>query len=234
MFAIAGLAVIALAACGGTEETEAGANNELPVDELPVDELPVDEIGEPMEPGTYQPVAAMDDMVDPQPAPIDEVIVGGDGQSITVRYQNGYEPCSGARVKVIEDDLTIEILLETGLHPNVAAMSCLAGTTGYEQTLILDSPIGEREVMWTQASPAESEQSAGQAENQPDNESDEDVIDAFIGLDLDEAEAKAEAQGRAFRVAELDGEPMMLTADVVTTRVNVTVENGIVQSGYLG
>jgi hypothetical protein len=233
--------------CGGTEETEAGAGSggeidpssadqdsdgqELPVDD-PTDQAPGEDSD--MGPGTgeYEPIAALDDLVDPQPAPIDDVAVGTE-QAIIVRYQNGYAPCAGARVTVVETDSTIEVSLETGLDPNAAAMSCLAGITGYEQTVLLASPIGDRELIWDQAEASTPPSDTDDA-SLPSEQEQAEVLAPFIGLELADAAAQAEADGRALRVAELDGEPMMLTEDFVPSRLNVTVENGVVVGGYLG
>lgn len=52
----------------------------------------------------------------------------------------------------------------------------------------------------------------------------------IIGLPVDEAQAQVEGDDRQFRVAEIDGEPQALTMDLVEGRVNVVVNDGIVES----
>ena len=50
----------------------------------------------------------------------------------------------------------------------------------------------------------------------------------IIGLPLAEAEEAAEAEGFVLRTAIEDGEPLALTMDFVTNRVNVEVTDGVV------
>lgn len=54
---------------------------------------------------------------------------------------------------------------------------------------------------------------------------DESIV---VGLPLDEAVAAAEAEGFMVRTAIEDGEPLALTMDFVTNRINVEVADGIV------
>ncbi len=48
----------------------------------------------------------------------------------------------------------------------------------------------------------------------------------LVGLDVGEAEARVRAKGLRFRVVEKDGEPLPVTCDYRTDRVNVSVANG--------
>jgi hypothetical protein len=50
----------------------------------------------------------------------------------------------------------------------------------------------------------------------------------YIGLSVEEAEAKAEADGRPSRVVEEDGESLPVTMDFNEMRLNFTVEDGTV------
>ena len=47
-----------------------------------------------------------------------------------------------------------------------------------------------------------------------------------VGLPFDEASEAAEAEGFVLRIAIEDGEPLALTMDFVTNRVNVAVDDG--------
>ena len=51
-------------------------------------------------------------------------------------------------------------------------------------------------------------------------------FDAYIGLTVADATAKADADGRASRVVEEDGESLPVTMDFDETRLNVTVVDG--------
>lgn len=58
--------------------------------------------------------------------------------------------------------------------------------------------------------------------------------DGLIGLATEEAAKVAEAQGWGFRVAELEGEPQVMTMDYRTDRVNVVVVGGVVTAVTIG
>lgn len=159
------------AACGGDETVEAGdlPNAELPEDSQTDPDLDDDpeviddadgsesegadadgtEGGNPVT-GGYQLTDAQPDMISGQPAPIDEVVIVDD-QTIGVRYENGSEPCSLADVTVTETDAEIVVALQTGLHPNAAAMSCIAQVLSYEIQVSLDAPVGDRTIVTTEA-----------------------------------------------------------------------------------
>jgi hypothetical protein len=53
-------------------------------------------------------------------------------------------------------------------------------------------------------------------------------FDDYVGLTVDEATAKAEADGRPSRVVEIDGEPQPATMDFIENRLNFAVEDGTV------
>lgn len=57
-------------------------------------------------------------------------------------------------------------------------------------------------------------------------EFDESLI---VGLPVDEAQQVVEDEGWEFRVAVIDGEEQMLTMDYVENRVNVVVDDGLVE-----
>lgn len=51
---------------------------------------------------------------------------------------------------------------------------------------------------------------------------------SYIGLDLDAAGARADEQGRPWRVVRQDGEDLIVTADFNPNRLNFTVDDGVV------
>jgi hypothetical protein len=60
------------------------------------------------------------------------------------------------------------------------------------------------------------------------------ALQAFVGLTEQQAEAQAAANGWPFRVAERDGEQLMVTQDFNEERVNVAVQNGKVTRAWFG
>jgi hypothetical protein len=60
------------------------------------------------------------------------------------------------------------------------------------------------------------------------------ALQAFVGLTEQQAAAQAAANGWAFRVAERDGEQLMLTQDYNEERVNVATQNGKVSRAWFG
>ncbi len=86
------------------------------------------------------------EMISPQKAVIQSVETIDDS-TLGVRFQNGAEPCAAANVTVTETADSVTVLLETGLDPNAAAMSCIAQVFDYEIRVGLDAPIGDREII---------------------------------------------------------------------------------------
>jgi hypothetical protein len=60
------------------------------------------------------------------------------------------------------------------------------------------------------------------------------ALPAFVGLTEQQAAAQAAANGWPFRVAERDGEQLMLTQDYNEERVNVAVQTGKVTRAWFG
>lgn len=58
--------------------------------------------------------------------------------------------------------------------------------------------------------------------------SDEELAAEYIGLTIEDAEAKAEDEGRPHRVIELDGESLPATQDFIEDRLNFSVADGVV------
>lgn len=50
----------------------------------------------------------------------------------------------------------------------------------------------------------------------------------LVGKSLNEVKSYAQSAGLITRVVNIDGAPMMLTCDFNTSRLNLTVDNGIV------
>ncbi len=165
-----------LAACGGDEEVVAGSTGDSDSDQQqPSDsdtetdadtnadsdgETDMDADGESHDDGDtgsesgdasgegfdIQSTTSHPELVSAQKWLIDDVITI-DEQTLGVRYQAGAEPCSLANVTVTETDTSVTVLLETGLNPNAAAMSCIAQVFDYEIQVALDQPLGDREII---------------------------------------------------------------------------------------
>jgi hypothetical protein len=60
------------------------------------------------------------------------------------------------------------------------------------------------------------------------------ALQAFVGLTEQQAVAQAAANGWPFRVAERDGEQLLLTQDYNEERINVAVQNGMVTRAWFG
>ena len=181
----------------------------------------------------YQPTVSHDEILSPEPAAIVE-IVEIDDTTLGVRFEGAAEPCARARVTVDEDDDTIEVGLETGLHPNAAAMSCIAAVVSYEIPVSLEAPIGDREVVAVVPTPVGDDGEDGKSGDEPGTEPGEESVDDYLGLTESDAVARARSEGRALRVEYRDGEHFALTMDFDPTRVNISVEKGIVVGARTG
>ena len=60
------------------------------------------------------------------------------------------------------------------------------------------------------------------------------ALQQLVGLSEQQAAAQAAANGWPFRVAERDGEQLLLTQDYNEERVNVAVQNGVVTRAWSG
>lgn len=153
------LFTLVLAACGdddatetsGPADDESSESSESSGDDtdLPVDNSDGESSGPVVDDDAgYQPTVPLDGMLDPQSHPIDDVVVSADGLRLGVRYMGAAEPCSGGVATVVEDATSIVVELETGLHPNAAAMSCIAQVMAYELAVELDAPVGDRDIVF--------------------------------------------------------------------------------------
>lgn len=238
--------LLLLAACGdstadvdsgqpgdGDEPTEDVRQDDTSqeVDDEEVDDRVMDDQDSPApvngSDGDYVRTASQLEIMSPRTAAIDELVVTGDGTTVLVRYQNGSEPCALARVVATETDTRVEVLLETGLNPNAAAMTCIAGVFGYEIETQLTAPVGARELIAVaaEAVPPVSEDPFEGAEF---------PTDQYLGLTQPEAEALGEIEQRVVRIARIDDEIFGLTQDFVPTRVNIEIEDGVIVAATSG
>jgi len=188
----------------------------------PVTSPPADGEPEPVDPSIgWQRVESMSDLVDPRPVLPEELLVAPDGRTVLVRFWNGVEPCSGARATVNETVDRVEVLLETGLNANAATMTCIALAGAFELAVPLADPLGDRLLVAVVAG----------ADEPPADDPLEGavfLVDQYLGLTLEDAEALAAVEGRPFRIGRLDDEYYALTEDFIPHRVTVEVEAGVV------
>ena len=271
------LLALTAAACGGDdgEPVAADGDGSTTTAELPPDdgEGSEQESGDGVDGGDlrpvveddegYEPTRPMLDMTDPQPHPIDDVVVAADGATLGVRYEAATEPCSGAVAEVTETADTVTVELATGLNPDAATMSCIAQVVRYELAVPLDAPLGERELLigpesdaasdgssggTGDASPAPSEPGGDEGEGatpppsstqpppggEPPADSGLSPAGDFVGLPLDDAGRKADGEGRAWRIGREDDELFALTADYDPDRLTFEVDDGIVTEAVGG
>ncbi len=235
---------IAVAACGDDTtpieagdpgQDEPGTTGDQPDGDQP-DEQDGDEQDDAMAEVSdgYQPVEAMPDIVDPQVADIDDVVVDADDLTLIVRYTAASEPCSGAIVEVVEADASIAVTLKTGLNPNAAAMTCVAGVFGYEQAVILDDPVAGRDIIIVGSVAGGATDGGADDEPAADGSGALTSPDGFIGLPLDEAQRLADSEGRPWRIGRQDGESFALTEDYNEERVTFEVDDGVVTATVAG
>ncbi|MGI9614377.1 MAG: hypothetical protein ACR2QO_15810 [Acidimicrobiales bacterium] len=165
MLALATIALLTMAGCGGdgstplvadetddSSTTTADSEREEDGGTVPPPDGQADDPGAAtpviVDDEGYEPTLAMPDITDPKPHPIDDVVVSEDGDRLGVRYEGASEPCAGAFAEVAETVDTVTITLETGLNPNAAAMTCIAQVIRYELAVPLENPLGDRELVF--------------------------------------------------------------------------------------
>ncbi len=150
LLALAAVLSLGFTACGADETIDAGTSVEVPADQS--EALPDEARGEEVTPESnedvsegFTPMIPRNDLVSLQAAAPDEVIADPDDDSrLLIHFVGAAEPCSGAAITVTENEAEIIVVLETGLDPNAAAMSCIAQSFDYEIAVSLDAPLGDR------------------------------------------------------------------------------------------
>ena len=145
---------LVFAACGADETIDAGTPAEEPIEQTTPETLPDEAIGEDVSPEPASavspdrtPMTPRTDLVSLQSATPDDVVAHpSDDQQLLIHFVGAAEPCSGAAVTVTETDADVTVVLETGLDPNAAAMSCIAQAFDYEIIITLEAPLGDRTI----------------------------------------------------------------------------------------
>ncbi len=140
--------VLVAGACGG-DEVVTGSAAAGDRQQAPNPDDGQDDGGDPPSDGVVL-TESRPDLISGQPGQIDSV-KPIDDQTLAVRFSNSSEPCSLANVTTTQTPTSISVELETGLHPNAAAMTCIAQVVDYEIRVTLDQPIGDREILFDQS-----------------------------------------------------------------------------------
>lgn len=146
LLAVVAALSLGLAACGADDTVDAGvpADESLP-DRASEGEMEPDSGGSVTE--GFTAMTARTDLISLQSATPDEVVVNPrNDRQLLVHFVGAAEPCSGAIVTVVESEDDVSVVLETGLDPNAAAMSCIAQVFDYEITVELDAPLDGRTI----------------------------------------------------------------------------------------
>lgn len=153
--------LLTLASCGSEETVDAGTGGPVedvessePAEEGADETLPEEQTGDAVTPDPdipptdgYTRLIPRDDLVSLQPRTPDEVVADpADDRRLLIRFQGAAEPCSGAAIEITESADTVTVTLQEGLDPNAAAMSCIAQVFDYEIAVVLDAPLGDREI----------------------------------------------------------------------------------------
>lgn len=147
---------IGCAACGTGETIDVGS----PADESNAEStdttasnLPEPESGDETMPDVprdvtdgFTPLIPRTDLIQLVPSQPEITVDPTDDSRLLIHFEGAAEPCSGASVSVTETAADVEILFQTGLDPNVAAMSCIAQVFNYEIVVQLDAPLGDRSI----------------------------------------------------------------------------------------
>jgi hypothetical protein len=56
----------------------------------------------------------------------------------------------------------------------------------------------------------------------------------WVGMTLENAKNKAEHQGYTVRVTEINGNPLMVTHDLKSNRINFRISNNLITDAYTG
>jgi hypothetical protein len=154
-------------------------------------------------------------LVDPHIGFVQEVVVDpDDDRLLLVRFFGGVPECYGANAMLVSQTADeIVVLLEVGLTPtDDEGRMCIEIALAQELTVELAEPAGGAALRAVDA----------------------DAPLAYVGLGLEAAIDRAEAESRDWRLASQDGEHFALTMDYRPERINFDVVDGIVTNAWLG
>ncbi len=135
-----------LAACGAAATVEtAGSSDESPptTNSSTAEETTTSAANSSNGPGDW--VTTDDQLTNFQPT--SEGSVNPDptsGSQLIVTFPAGFAPCAGGRAMATETADAVVISIEVGVHQNVAAMTCPAGTDEHQLILPLAADVGDR------------------------------------------------------------------------------------------
>ena len=248
------LSVFALAACGSTSEVGTASGdaegNGVPVedvveepaedsDEGAVDEsegdepLPVEadgDIGDDAEPlplidPAEEQVITNDVMVSPAlVTPTELVLNPEDDTELWVRFIGGDPNCTAASaILLTETPDLVEVELQVGITEDALSRSCVADEFALRVELQLSESATGKTLGALQAADAE-----------PPLVTPDVSTDEFIGLTEAEAAELADESGLVWRTVRVDGESFAVTQDLVPSRLNFEIDEGVITAVTLG
>lgn len=231
------LAMITVA-CGGTDETNTGAGDDLPTTDQPDTDLPAVDDGtaddddpqvtDPEERRVIGSANIGGEIVDPQPHEIREFVIAESyPEQIQITFVAGDVNCLAATAKALDGGDTVIISLDVGITTDALAKSCLAGEFDHTMSIALEEGLDGRDVVLADV-PAPGDDEPVAAPPLPKFE------ETLVGLSEGPAQEAAESHNYTWRVMERDGEAFVGTTDYSESRINVAIDNGVVTRAWIG
>ena len=140
------------AACGADESDEVvagdgGSSSTTADPDTAVSSPPLSDGGS--DTVTWTRIEPTDDLVEPVVATPDEIVPDPDDpNAVLVRFYGGVQECYGARATVVEQGAdVVRIRLETGSRPDAGDQACIEIAEAQELQVVLDAPVGDRDLV---------------------------------------------------------------------------------------
>ncbi|RZV41183.1 MAG: hypothetical protein EX269_16710 [Acidimicrobiales bacterium] len=234
--------VLALAtvACGGTDETNTGAGDDLPTTDQPDTDLPAgDDTGDGTDDSDTSAVIPPSDavvigsaniggeIVDPRPHEIlSFVIAESYPEQVQITFVAGDVNCLAATATASATGQSVIVSLETGITTDALAKSCLAGEFEHTLSIALEEGLDGRDVVLADV-PREEGVEATAPPAPPFEET-------LVGMNEAAAQEGAESFGYTWRVMQRDGEDFVGTTDYSESRINVAITDGVITRAWIG
>lgn len=191
-------------------------------------------VGSPSHPGSgddsfmWQRIEQSNEILGAHLAWPEQVLIADDGRTVLVRFWGGAQPCSAAKVNLIERHDIVEVRLKVGSTPNAAAMACIAIAAAYEIAVPLSSDLAGRELKVVTQDGFVTPSPDGPVDPPPALPDVEFSTHQYVGLTEIQATELATVEGRELRIVRIDNEIFPVTMDYSPSRVNIELDGGIV------